>query len=125
MTAPASSGTASQQKLVRAADAKEVGVGNPAEETYCHPNKTSLCHRAGFCQLFVGRGGRGVGGATGRENNACSASPEAQGARTSDCFMPTASGRFMPRMPGRPENQMVRKRAVKQPEGAHLARTTM
>ena len=23
---------------VRAADAKEVGVGNPAEETYCHPN---------------------------------------------------------------------------------------
>ena len=25
-------------KNVRAADAKEVGVGNPAEETYCHPN---------------------------------------------------------------------------------------
>ena len=24
---------------VRAADAKEVGVGNPAEETYCHPNE--------------------------------------------------------------------------------------
>src|SRR5687767_4279421 len=26
-------------KRVRAADAKEVGVGNPAEETYRHPNK--------------------------------------------------------------------------------------
>ncbi len=24
---------------VRAADAKEVGVGNPAEETYCYPNQ--------------------------------------------------------------------------------------
>jgi hypothetical protein len=30
---------ASFTKNVRAADAKEVGVGNPAEETYCHPNK--------------------------------------------------------------------------------------
>ena len=27
---------------VRAADAKEVGVGNPAEETYCHPNVFSV-----------------------------------------------------------------------------------
>jgi len=27
------------EKRVRAADAKEVGVGNPAEETYRHPNK--------------------------------------------------------------------------------------
>ena len=26
------------KKLNRAADAKEVGVGNPAEETYCYPN---------------------------------------------------------------------------------------
>ena len=25
-------------KDVRATDAKEVGVGNPAEETFCHPN---------------------------------------------------------------------------------------
>ena len=25
-------------KKIRAADAKEVGVGNPAEETYCYPN---------------------------------------------------------------------------------------
>ena len=28
-----------QKKSVRAADAKEVGVGNPAEETYRYPNK--------------------------------------------------------------------------------------
>jgi hypothetical protein len=27
---------------IRAADAKEVGVGNPAEETYCYPNKLML-----------------------------------------------------------------------------------
>ena len=27
---------------IRAADAKEVGVGNPAEETYCHPNAIIL-----------------------------------------------------------------------------------
>ncbi len=33
-------------KQIRAADAKEVGVGNPAEETYCHPNDSFL--------LFVG-----------------------------------------------------------------------
>jgi hypothetical protein len=26
------------KKNIRAADAKEVGVGNPAEETCCHPN---------------------------------------------------------------------------------------
>ena len=26
-------------RMIRAADAKEVGVGNPAEETYCHPNQ--------------------------------------------------------------------------------------
>ena len=37
---PASSG---RQKNIRAADAKEVGVGNPAEETYCHPNNQILC----------------------------------------------------------------------------------
>ena len=30
------------QKNVRVADAKEVGVGNPAEETYCHPNNFNL-----------------------------------------------------------------------------------
>ena len=27
---------------IRAADAKEVGVGNPAEETYCYPNTAML-----------------------------------------------------------------------------------
>ena len=27
-----------KSKNIRAADAKEVGVGNPAEETYCYPN---------------------------------------------------------------------------------------
>ena len=27
-----------RQENIRAADAKEVGVGNPAEETYCYPN---------------------------------------------------------------------------------------
>ena len=30
---------------IRAADAKEVGVGNPAEETYCYPNETMLQFR--------------------------------------------------------------------------------
>jgi hypothetical protein len=34
---------AEQEKNIRAADAKEVGVGNPAEETYCHPNNEILC----------------------------------------------------------------------------------
>src|ERR1700722_1311334 len=29
-------------KKIRAADAKEVGVGNPAEETYCYPNNVNL-----------------------------------------------------------------------------------
>jgi hypothetical protein len=29
---------------VRAADAKEVGVGNPAEETYRYPNKILLLY---------------------------------------------------------------------------------
>lgn len=33
---------ANVQKLIRAADAKEVGVGDPAEETFCYPNKESL-----------------------------------------------------------------------------------
>jgi hypothetical protein len=31
------------KKRARATDAKEVGVGNPAEETCCHPN-TSKCN---------------------------------------------------------------------------------
>ena len=28
-----------EKKLIRIADAKEVGVGNPAEETYRYPNQ--------------------------------------------------------------------------------------
>jgi hypothetical protein len=36
---------------IRAADAKEVGVGNPAEETCCYPNKTNVT----FSQLFVNK----------------------------------------------------------------------
>jgi hypothetical protein len=38
-----------QFRKIRAADAKEVGVGNPAEETYCYPNGTNVTPR----QLFV------------------------------------------------------------------------
>jgi hypothetical protein len=29
-------------KNIRAADAKEVGVGNPAEETCCYPNEINV-----------------------------------------------------------------------------------
>jgi hypothetical protein len=36
-------------KKIRAADAKEVGMGNPAEETYCHPNPKSKV----FIQISV------------------------------------------------------------------------
>jgi hypothetical protein len=38
---------------VRAADAKEVGVGNPAEETYCHPDKYTLFHPPAVCQHVI------------------------------------------------------------------------
>ncbi|HVU26668.1 MAG TPA: hypothetical protein VHG71_02905, partial [Verrucomicrobiae bacterium] len=31
-----------QALKIRAADAKEVGVGNPAEETCCHPNTVNV-----------------------------------------------------------------------------------
>jgi hypothetical protein len=40
---------------VRAADAKEVGVGNPAEETYCRPNKMTVRAPSAFCQLRFGK----------------------------------------------------------------------
>jgi hypothetical protein len=33
--------TASLKKKIRVADAKEVGVGNPSEETCCHPDQNS------------------------------------------------------------------------------------
>lgn len=32
----------SEEKKIRAADAKEVGVGNPAEETYRYPNQNFI-----------------------------------------------------------------------------------
>jgi len=31
-----------EKKAIRAADAKEVGVGNPAEETYRYPNQRTM-----------------------------------------------------------------------------------
>src|SRR5512139_3600048 len=48
MPRSASRGT---KRNVRAADAKEVGVGNPAEETCCHPNMLNLCPSRPICQL--------------------------------------------------------------------------
>jgi hypothetical protein len=38
--------------LIRAADAKEVGVGNPAEETYRHPNQTKMVYEAAKAVLI-------------------------------------------------------------------------
>jgi hypothetical protein len=35
---------------IRAADAKEVGVGNPAEETCCYPNEIECDVFATLCQ---------------------------------------------------------------------------
>ena len=35
-------------KKIRAADAKEVGVGNPAEETYCYPNEYKSSPQSDF-----------------------------------------------------------------------------
>ena len=37
---------------IRAADAKEVGVGNPAEETYCYPNRVILRTGAPFVNPY-------------------------------------------------------------------------
>ena len=45
MPPPASRAT---ERNVRAADAKEVGVGNPAEETCCYPNDLMLR----FCNVL-------------------------------------------------------------------------
>ena len=41
------------EKIIRAADAKEVGVGNPAEETYCYPNKSNSMYFRFSCQLVI------------------------------------------------------------------------
>ena len=38
---------------IRAADAKEVGVGNPAEETYCYPNNSNIKYFRFCCQLVI------------------------------------------------------------------------
>ena len=38
---------------IRAADAKEVGVGNPAEETYCHPNSLLYDYGAAFVNTLI------------------------------------------------------------------------
>jgi hypothetical protein len=35
---------------IRAADAKEVGVGNPAEETCCYPNDVQCDNSVTLCQ---------------------------------------------------------------------------
>jgi hypothetical protein len=39
------SGLLMDSERIRATDAKEVGVKNPAEETFCHPNqiRENLC----------------------------------------------------------------------------------
>jgi hypothetical protein len=34
-------------QMIRAADAKEVGVEDPAEETFCHPNQSLKEHFVG------------------------------------------------------------------------------
>jgi len=41
----------SGKKRIRATDAKEVGVENPAEETFCYPNEINVT----FPQLFVNK----------------------------------------------------------------------
>jgi len=38
---------------IRAADAKEVGVGNPAEETCCYPNKVMLHFSDALSTFFL------------------------------------------------------------------------
>jgi len=40
---------------IRAADAKEVGVKNPAEETFCHPNQIwlNVKNPSQLCQLVL------------------------------------------------------------------------
>ena len=43
----------SEIKTIRATDAKEVGVENPAEETYCHPNPLNHRMRHGFVNLLL------------------------------------------------------------------------
>ena len=42
---------------IRAADAKEVGVGNPAEETCCHPNEAILSRKPSLSTVIGGGAG--------------------------------------------------------------------
>jgi len=46
-------GRVKPNREVRAADAKEVGVGNPAEETYCHPNMITVIELTWICQPVI------------------------------------------------------------------------
>jgi hypothetical protein len=46
---------AGKLKNIRAADAKEVGVGNPAEETCCCPNRKKLPAGKTVVNRLVGR----------------------------------------------------------------------
>ena len=39
-----------EEKVIRATDAKEVGVENPAEETFCYPNRVFFKKHALTCQ---------------------------------------------------------------------------
>jgi hypothetical protein len=41
------------KKAIRAADAKEVGVGNPAEETCCHPNYFNVTTLSRFVNMLL------------------------------------------------------------------------
>jgi len=50
-------GSSFEFKDVRVTDAKEVGVGNPAEETFYHPNSLNIAKRGErvkplFCKSF-------------------------------------------------------------------------
>jgi hypothetical protein len=40
-------------KAARATDAKEVGVGNPAEETYCYPNLRKAKASSGILSTVI------------------------------------------------------------------------
>jgi hypothetical protein len=46
---------AQAKKTVRATDAKEVGMGNPAEKTCCHPDQNSTPKMPRKSQLPLGK----------------------------------------------------------------------
>src|SRR5271165_5471375 len=47
-----------KKKRIRAADAKEVGVGNPAEETCCYPNIPNVILSRPFVNILSKQGFR-------------------------------------------------------------------